>query len=256
MKITILGASGGVAPGYESTALLINDRVLLDAGTGALQMSLANMAAIKDIVLSHSHLDHTAALSFLADNRAAVAGTGTLRVHCQPATAKALRTGIFNDAIWPDMEKIVINGKPILKFCAIGKTLAPMRIGGVKLSPFPVVHTVPTLGFCLHGARETLPIMTDLRDVKPAVWKWLAQKRSVRRIIIETSFPDEMEDIAIASGHLTPAMLARKMAHLPPHWKLVCCHIKPHHYAKVCAQIRAHFGNRAAVLKAGQIFYL
>ena len=129
MKITILGASGGVAPGYESTALLINDRVLLDAGTGALQMSLANMAAIKDIVLSHSHLDHTAALSFLADNRAAVAGTGTLRVHCQPATAKALRTGIFNDAIWPDMEKIVINGKPILKFCAIGKTLAPMRIG-------------------------------------------------------------------------------------------------------------------------------
>ncbi|MGI9337813.1 MAG: 3',5'-cyclic-nucleotide phosphodiesterase [Gammaproteobacteria bacterium] len=252
MKVKILGASGGVASGYDTTAVLINDRVLLDAGTGAFGLPPQN--AINDIVLSHSHLDHTAALCFLADNRGADAGS--LRVYCQSETADALRAGIFNNAIWPDMERIVINGKPMIQFFPIGKMLSPMTVGGVKLSPFPVVHTVPTLGFCLHGERETLPIMTDLGKADEAVWKWLARKRRIRRMVIETSFPDEMEKVAIDSGHLTPAMLAELVARLPQSWKLLCCHIKPRYYAKVCAQIRAHFGKRAEILKAGRVFYL
>lgn len=255
MKVKILGASGGVAPGFHTTALFINDRVLLDAGTGAFGFSPEKDDAVRDVVLSHSHLDHTAALAFLTDNRAA--NTGTLRIHCQPETMAALRAGIFNGAIWPDMEKIIINGKPVIKFYPIKKMLAPMTVGGARLSPFPVVHTVPTLGFCLHGARETLPVMTDLREASESVWKWMAKKRRIRRVIIETSFPDGMEDIAVASGHLTPGMLADLAArHLPDSWKLLCCHIKPRYYDEVCAQIRARFGKRAEVLKAGRVFYL
>lgn len=253
MKIKILGASGGVAPGFDSTAILINDRVLLDAGTGAFQLPPQN--TVRDIVLSHSHLDHTAALCFLADNSGA--SDGTLRIHCQPETADALRDGIFNGRVWPDMEKIVINGKPFIRFYPIGKAFSPMTISGVKLSVFPVVHTVPTLGFCLHGERESLPIMTDLRAADAEVWKWLANKRRIRRIIIETSFPDEMEKIAIDSGHLTPAMLADFAArYLPQSWKLLCCHIKPRYDDKIQTQIRKHFGKRAEVLKAGRVFYL
>lgn len=252
MKVKILGASGGVSPGFDSAAVLINDRLLLDAGTGAFQLPPQN--AVRDIVLSHSHLDHTAALCFLADNNG---GDGTLNIHCLKETADALRVGIFNNRIWPDMEKIIINGKPFIKFCPIGKMLKPMTISGVKLSVFPVAHTVPTLGFCLHGGGETLPIMTDLRDASPQVWKWLANKRRIRRVIIETSFPDEMEKVAIDSGHLTPAMLADlAAAHLPKSWKLLCCHIKPRYSDKIQAQIRKHFGKRAAVLKAGRVFYL
>lgn len=253
MKVHILGASGSIARGFDSTAILVNDRVLLDAGSGAFRLPAHN--PVRDVVISHSHLDHTMALPFLADNGGGAGGT--IRIHALAETIDALRAGLFNGDIWPDMEKIVVNGNPFIKFCPIGKMFSPVTIGGARLSFFPVVHAVPTLGFCLHGEREDLPIMTDMREANAEVWEKLTKKRRIGRIAVETSFPDEMENVAIDSGHLTPAMLvALAREYFPPSWKLLCCHLKPGYDAQIRAQIRKHFGKRAAVLKAGQAFYL
>lgn len=249
MKVKVLGASGGVCPGSDSTSLLLDNHVLLDAGTGALRMPLKTAMGVHDILLSHSHMDHTAALCFLADN---FIGVGTLRIHCLKPTADALRGGIFNENIWPDMERIKINGQPLIEYRYIKKMCAPMQVSGVRVSPFPIEHPVPTLGFCLHGKKETLPVMTDLWHAKPAVWKWLAKQKHIRRIVIETSFPDSMEDIAKNSGHLTPAVLKERLKLLPPHWKVLCCHVKPHFAAKVRAEVKKHLGTRATMLKDGQ----
>src|SRR5205085_8090338 len=68
MRIKVLGCSGGVGPGLRTTSLLIDDEILIDAGTGVGELSLAQMRRIGNIFLTHSHLDHVCGLAFMADN--------------------------------------------------------------------------------------------------------------------------------------------------------------------------------------------
>ncbi len=254
MKVEVLGAGGGVAPGCDSISLLLDGKVLLDAGTGAFRIPLDVAAGIADVVLTHSHMDHTVALCFLADNHA---GLGTMRVHCLEETANAVREGFFNDRIWPNMENIRVEGKPMVQFKRIEKMRRKMRVGKTALTPFPVDHPVPTLGYCLHGEKETLPVITDLWDASAETWKWLAKQKNIRRIVIETSFPDGLETVARASGHLTPAVLQQRVEeHLPADWEVLCCHIKPRSAKEVRRQIKNRLGKRVSILKQGAVLHL
>ena len=68
MRIRILGCSGGIGAGSRTSAMLIDDDVLIDAGTGIGDLSLDEMQAIRHVFLTHAHLDHIAGLPMLADN--------------------------------------------------------------------------------------------------------------------------------------------------------------------------------------------
>ena len=59
MKLKVLGCYGGNIPGHGMTSLLLNDTVALDAGWVSGALSLRDQEKVKDIFISHSHLDHT-----------------------------------------------------------------------------------------------------------------------------------------------------------------------------------------------------
>ena len=61
MQIRILGCSGAIARGCHTTSFLLDDDLLVDAGTGVGDLTLDEMAGIDDVLLTHSHLDHIAA---------------------------------------------------------------------------------------------------------------------------------------------------------------------------------------------------
>ena len=67
MRIRVLGCSGGIGAGSRTTALLVDDDVLIDAGTGIGDLALEDMDSIRHVFLTHSHLDHVAGLPMLAD---------------------------------------------------------------------------------------------------------------------------------------------------------------------------------------------
>src|SRR3569623_560346 len=60
MQLRVLGCSGGVGQGLRTTSLLLDNDVLIDAGSGVGDLSLDEMARIRHIFLTHSHLDHIA----------------------------------------------------------------------------------------------------------------------------------------------------------------------------------------------------
>src|SRR6059058_3746056 len=102
MNIRVLGCSGSIAAGSRTTAFLLDDDVLIDAGTGVGELTLAELTRIEHILISHSHLDHVLAIGLLADSvmrERAAAGRGPIRVHALPETIAALRTHIFNGVI-------------------------------------------------------------------------------------------------------------------------------------------------------------
>ena len=107
MQIRVLGCSGSIAAGCRTTAFLLDDDVLIDAGTGVGDLTLDELSRIDHIVLSHSHLDHVLGVPLLADSvMRRRAGRPPIQVHGLPATLAALRDHVFNGAIWPDFTRL------------------------------------------------------------------------------------------------------------------------------------------------------
>ncbi len=95
MKLRVLGCSGGIGAGLRTTTLLLDDDVLIDAGTGVGDLEIGDMAKIDHIFVTHSHLDHVTSIPFLADT------VGWMRdkpvtIHALPETIDILRKHLFN----------------------------------------------------------------------------------------------------------------------------------------------------------------
>lgn len=249
MKLRVLGHTAGACRGFPSTAALVDDDILLDAGTGASALYGAEMARVSDLILTHSHLDHVAMMCFVADYRQSEG----LTAHCLPETAEAIRVGILNGAIWPRMQNIEVDGKPLISF----RDIAPFEsfeVKGRRFTPLPAHHTTPTVGFCLHGEKENLVWFSDICGAEPRVWEWLNRLENFNRLVMEASFPEEDEKLAEMSGHLTPKSLETLLENLRPDLRVYCGHVKPREANVVAAQLRARFGERATLLEAGQVF--
>ena len=132
MLIRVLGCSGAIAAGCRTTSFLVGEDVLVDAGTGVGDLTLAELARVDHILVSHSHLDHVLAIGLLADSVIRLreaAGRPPIRVHALAPTLAALRTHIFNGVIWPDFTRLPSVAHPVLELVAVehGQRL---RLGG------------------------------------------------------------------------------------------------------------------------------
>ena len=67
MKVRVLGCSGAIAKDCRTTSFLVDGDLLIDAGTGVGDLSLEQMRAVDHVMLTHSHLDHIAALPLMVD---------------------------------------------------------------------------------------------------------------------------------------------------------------------------------------------
>ena len=101
MKVRVLGCSGAIAKDCKTTSFLLDGDILIDAGTGLGDLTLDEMRRIEHVLLTHSHLDHVAALPLMVDAVGA-SRARPLQIHGLPETIHALKAHIFNDVIWPD----------------------------------------------------------------------------------------------------------------------------------------------------------
>ena len=142
MRLEVLGCSGGIGGALRTTSFLVDHDVLIDAGTGANDLSLAQLARINHVFLTHSHLDHIAAIPWIVDT------VGSLRdqplvVHALDATIRTLKDHIFNWRIWPDFTRIPNPERPYLRFESM-MTGTQINLAERTFVPIPANHVVPT----------------------------------------------------------------------------------------------------------------
>src|SRR3989344_5001700 len=141
MKVRVLGCSGAIAKDCRTTSFLIDDSILIDAGTGVGDLTLEQMRRIDHVFLMHSHLDHIAALPLMLDAVSSLRNT-PVQVHALPATLDALRQHVFNNTIWPDFTRLPPPEPPFLHLHPwAGATRRPG--GGPVLEVLPARHSVP-----------------------------------------------------------------------------------------------------------------
>ncbi len=141
MKLRVLGCSGGIGDGLRTTSLLIDDDILIDAGTGIGELALEEMAKIRHVFVTHSHLDHIACLPLMVDSIFDQLKQPII-IHAQAPTIEALKKHIFNWAIWPDFAKLPTPEIPVMAYDVLspGET---RELDGRLLEMIPVNHIVP-----------------------------------------------------------------------------------------------------------------
>jgi ribonuclease BN (tRNA processing enzyme) len=241
MILTVLGCSGAIAAGCKTSAFLLDDDVLIDAGTGVGDMALDALARVDHIFISHSHLDHVLAIALLADSvirHREAQGRGPIQVHALPETLAALRTHIFNGVIWPDFTRLPSAEHPVLEFVpfALGDTLA---LGQRRVEVLSASHTVPAVGFAVFATpdRES-PAWVYTGDTGPNSQLWMRLRgMKVAHLVIETAFSDEERQLARISRHLCPAALGHELGQLGGSVDVHITHIKPGELDAVMTQI-------------------
>ena len=115
MQVKIIGGHGGVTKNYQATSYLIDESLLIDAGSVAAWLDIEDQLKIDHILISHSHLDHIKDLAFICDNCFGLKGK-PFEVHCHETVGKAIKTHLFNDVIWPDFSVIPNKENPTITF--------------------------------------------------------------------------------------------------------------------------------------------
>ncbi|MFO1249942.1 MAG: 3',5'-cyclic-nucleotide phosphodiesterase [Inhella sp.] len=264
MSLRVLGCSGAIAAGCKTTSFLLDERVLIDAGTGVGDLPLDQLARIDQVLLSHSHLDHVLSIPLLADavlRRRRAAQAGPIRIHGLRETLEALQTHLFNGVIWPDFTRLPSPEQPVLSFhpLEVGQRLE--LVGGRLVEVLPAAHTVPACGYAIRAlAEERWSIYTGDTGPNPALWERL-RELPVRQLIIEAAFGDEELDLARVSRHHCPSTLVpelRQLHTLRAGAEVWITHIKPGETQAVMAQLAAQAGLPVAPrpLQAGQTLSL
>lgn len=236
MKIRVLGCSGSIARDCRTTSFLVDDDLLVDAGTGVGDLTLAEMRRIGDVLITHSHLDHVAALPLMLDSIASQL-TRPVRVHALPGTIAALRAHLFNDVLWPDFSRIPSPAAPFLSFheVQVGQVL---HIAGKQVEVMPAEHTVPAAGYAVSAGGAHW-IFTGDTGPNPAFWERLNQM-DVAALVIETAFSNRERDLARRSLHLSPQALAAELDMIDgrKRFPIYITHTKPAEREVIVAEVR------------------
>ncbi len=236
MRIKILGCSGGVGPGLRTTSLLIDEEILIDAGTGTGDLSLAQMRRIGDVFITHSHLDHVCGLAFMADNLFDLIDRPML-IHGTAETLEAIRTHIFNWKIWPDFSQLPNEQNPLIKFLEL-KPGTPVTRGNRRLTAFPVLHTVPAVGYALEAGEGVFAFSGDTYATD-LLWNALNALPRLDKLMIEVAFTDEDQELGDKSKHFIPSLLGKELKKLKHKPELFLTHHKPGCEAIIEKQCRA-----------------
>ena len=247
MKVRVLGCSGAIAKDCRSTAFLLDHDLLLDAGTGVGDLTITEMQRINHVLLTHSHLDHVAALPLMLDAVGAQRQT-PLQVYALADTIAALTAHVFNNLIWPDFTRLPTPQNPFVRFHPIhtGQTL---QLAGKHIEVLPAVHSVPAVGYAI-GAGQGCFVFSGDTGRNPALWRRLNQLR-VAMLVIETAFSNREQALARLSKHLSPASLAEELHCIATNhpYPVYITHTKPAESQQIMLEIQ-HLSQPAQAAQA------
>jgi ribonuclease BN (tRNA processing enzyme) len=224
MQLRILGCSGGIGAGLRTTSYLLGDDVLIDAGTGVGALTYPELKKIRHVFLSHSHLDHVAALPLLVDT-IFEALTTPLVVHGQPETIQALKDHVLNGTIWPDFAELPSKHSPVLVY-EPQRPGEHVKVHGRTFSMIPVNHVVPSVAWVVQERSRVFCFSGDT-TTNDTLWEGLNALPRLDLLLIECGFPNANMELARLAKHYCPTFLAADLQRLRHRPRVAITHFKP-----------------------------
>jgi ribonuclease BN (tRNA processing enzyme) len=232
------------------TTFLIDGETSLDAGCLTETLPPAAQRRIRRVVLTHAHFDHLATLPLLIENLYGRAEP--LEIAAPRPVLATIRRDILNDRVWPDFTKLPSRSKPTVRLRVIEPD-RPYRAGSVTFMPFAVSHVVPSYGYIVSKPGRSVLFSGDTEPT-PLLWAAARQARNLKAIFLELSFSDTQFDVAHASLHFTPALVAQEFPKAPLRIPVYLYHMKPPSLARIRREVAALHEPRLKLLDSERSF--
>ncbi|MBI5042664.1 MAG: 3',5'-cyclic-nucleotide phosphodiesterase [Nitrospirae bacterium] len=210
MKLKVLGCYGTELGNHHTTGFLIDNSLLVDAGTITTSMGIDELIKIKNVLISHVHFDHIKGIPFLTD---VVFGRikEPINIIGVKEVIESLKKYMLNNIVWPDFTAIHQGNSdsPVIKLKEI-KDAVFEQVGDFEVKAVRVNHTVPTTGFIIRKKNVSILYSSDTKATEE-IWEEAKKTDNLKAAIIEASFPTNTQKIADISGHFTPAGLKKEL---------------------------------------------
>ena len=254
MRIRLLPSSTGREPQLQClTSFLIDDRLAIDGGSIGFALAPGEIGAVRHIIVTHSHADHTASLPIYVAEAFNVLNDPII-IYGSVEVISALRIHVFNDDVWPDFEKIQLNNRsaPTVEFREL-RARQTINIAGIDVTPIPVNHLVPTFGLLVENEVAAVVFTSDTYSTDE-IWEVSRDAEHLKGVFVDVSFPNELGELAAASKHLTPELLAVELKKLNREVEVYAVHIKPTNRKEVIQQIAALGNPRVSVAEIDRVY--
>ena len=256
VKLRLLPSSfepdGSASAKQHLTCFIVNGRVAFDAGSLAMGLSGQEGRDVRDIVLTHAHLDHVAGLPLFLDDHFATL-TEPIRVHAAGEVIEVLERDIFNWSVYPRFSELRNANGPVIEYVPFSNGIE-FEAGGLRIRPLSVNHKVPSSGFLITDGDSRIALTGDTSAMRD-FWGALEDVTRLDALLIECAFPDELSELADMSHHLTPSALATELGRFGrtdcPKYVV---NIKPAYRARVVSEIEALGIENLQILEVGQIY--
>lgn len=251
MKIEVLGAYGGQSVECRMTCLLVDERMALDAGCLAQALSVERQREVRSILLTHSHIDHVHSLPLFIDNIHG-AHAEPIEVHASAATEHVVRRHLLNNELWPDFARLPHHLLPTVRFQEMEGEV-PVDVEGLRVTPVPVDHVVPTFGFLIEDSSAAVLWSSDT-GATVRLWEIANQTPKLKAIFLETSFDSSKQKLADLSGHLTPRSLVTELRKLELEVPVLLHHLKPPCVEEIRREVKALYLPRVEFVEQGRTY--
>lgn len=217
-----------------SLSALIDDTVAIDTGGLPYLPSISAQQRIAHVCLTHSHIDHVGGLPLFLDN-VYHPDTPSPTIHASQPTWNCLEQDLFNDRVWPDLDRIAGNEFTFYHRQVVAAN-RPFSAGELQVTPIPLAHVVPTLGYVVRGSTGAALFAWDTAPFADLA-KIIAAIPDLRVLFMDASFPNRLQWLADKSQHFTPQHLQRLVEQLPGSIRVVAVHLKPAVHDEVAAEL-------------------
>lgn len=213
--------------------------------------SREQQAAIRDIVLTHAHLDHVAGLPLFIDDLFASL-TEPVTVHATQPVIETLERDIFNWSVYPRFSELSNSNGPVLKYEAFGQA-EEFTVKHLTLRAVEVNHRVPSSGFLISDTSSTIALSGDTAGTD-GFWNLINSADRISAILLECAFPDELDDLANVSHHLTPTRMAVELEKCEKDCPVFVVNLKPMYRDEIVDQIQRMQLECVEILEIGKVY--
>ncbi|MCO6510462.1 MAG: 3',5'-cyclic-nucleotide phosphodiesterase [Aridibacter famidurans] len=211
MKLELLAntVEGRAVTGRQHfTCFVIDDRIAIDAGSLANSTTSRQKELIRDIVLTHAHLDHIAGLPLFIDDLFDVL-EAPVRIHGTSEVIEILENDIFNWRVYPKFSELENRSGPVMQYVEIVPG-SSFKVGHLEFEAIGVNHKVPAVGFIVSDGDSVIALTGDTAEMDE-FWTRVNALERLDGLLIECAFPDRMKELADVSHHLTPQLLKAEL---------------------------------------------
>lgn len=256
MRIQLLpstfDAQGVATLEQRLTCFLIDDCVAVDAGSIAIALSNEQRVTVRDIIVTHPHMDHIASLPIFIDDLYPTLKE-PMRIHATPEVIELLERDVFNWNVYPRFSDLKNNYGPVMEYVPIPLG-APFKVAHLSVIAVPVNHIVPTIGLVVSDGKRSVAFSSDTAETE-AFWKIVNDMKGLDALLIEASFPNRLAKLADVSRHFTPASLGQELKKLNHNGlDIMAVHLKPSYRDEIIEQLNALNIPKLGVMEPGRVY--